>query len=76
MGRESLAARAEQAAGQHLVFGRLLSNEELANAVDQVTTADIARLGERILGPGKVASSVLGPRSSLGAGAAFEAVLH
>lgn len=76
MGRESLAARAEQAAGQHLIFGRLFSNEELANAVDQVTTADIARLGERVLGSGKVASSVLGPKSSLGAGTAFEAVFH
>ncbi|MFO1013134.1 MAG: pitrilysin family protein [Caulobacteraceae bacterium] len=76
MSNESLAARAELAASQYLVFGRVLSNEELAASVDRVTVADVARLGARLLAPGQVAAAVLGPKPSLSAGTAFEAALN
>ena len=41
MARESTAARAEQAAGQLLTFGRLFSIAETAEAIDAVTAADL-----------------------------------
>lgn len=69
MGRESPLARAEHAAGQLLVFGRLLGPREIARRIDEVTAEDLQRLGERMLGQGRAAASVLGPRA---AGAAAE----
>ncbi|HEX3406536.1 MAG TPA: pitrilysin family protein [Caulobacteraceae bacterium] len=75
MARESLAARAEQAAAQLLVFGRLLSPDEIAAAVDAVTPAAIRRLAERLLAPGLSAPAVLGPARSLGAADRFHQAL-
>ena len=75
MGREGALARAEQAAGQVLLFGRTLDPQEIAAEVDAVTAGDIARLTERILAPGKSAVAVLGPRTSLKAAPAFEKAL-
>ena len=75
MARESLAARAEQAAGQLLVFGRLLTTAEIAASIDAVGPADVKRLAERMLGAGKVTTASLGPAKSLGAGARFERAL-
>ena len=75
MGRESLAARAEQAAGQRLAFGRLLEPAELAGAIDAVTAESLARLGGRLLAPGRVAVSALGPKAAMGAPARFAAAL-
>jgi predicted Zn-dependent peptidase len=75
MARESLTARAEQAAGQVLLYGRLFTPHEIAVEIDAVTAEDMARLGARLLAPGKSADAVLGPRSALKAGAAFQAAL-
>jgi len=75
MGRESLAARAEQAAAQILAFDRLLTSAEMAAAVDAVTPEDVARVGAALLSPGRCATSVLGPRPAMDASARFEAAL-
>lgn len=75
MARESLAARAEQAAGQLLVFGRLLPTAEIAAAIDAVGPADIRRLAERLLSPRRAATAVLGPARSLAAAERFERAL-
>jgi predicted Zn-dependent peptidase len=75
MGRESALARAEQAAGQVLLFNRTLDPEAVAAEVDAVTAADLVRLTGRILAYGKAAVAVLGPKASLKAAPAFERAL-
>jgi predicted Zn-dependent peptidase len=75
MGRESALARAEQAAGQVLLFGRVLPPAELAETIDAVRPEDLARLGERILSAGACAAAVLGPRPALKAGEVFQRAL-
>ncbi|MDB5427234.1 MAG: peptidase family [Phenylobacterium sp.] len=75
MGREGALARAEQAAGQVLLFGRTLDPAEVAAEVDAVTPADLVALTERILAHGRAAMAVLGPKAALKAGPAFEAAL-
>jgi predicted Zn-dependent peptidase len=75
MGRESLAARAEQAAGQLLAFDRLLTPEEIAEAIDAVSPADVRRLAERLLAPGLTAPAVLGPARALAAADRFHRAL-
>jgi len=75
MGREGALARAEQAAGQVLLFGRTLEPAEVAAQVDAVTPADLVKLTERILAPKTAAVAVLGPKASLKAVPAFEAAL-
>jgi predicted Zn-dependent peptidase len=71
MARESLSARAEQAAAQLLVFGRLLTTPEIADAIDAVSAADLGRLAERIVAPKRSAPAVLGPSKALAAADAF-----
>jgi predicted Zn-dependent peptidase len=71
MGRESLAGRAEQAAGQLLVFGRLLTPEAIAEAIDAVDAAAIRRVAERLLAPRISAPAVLGPPRALAAADRF-----
>ena len=75
MARESALARAEQAAGQVLVFDRLFSPTETAQSIDDVTADDIVRVGERILAERASACAVLGPKRSAGAGRAYEDAL-
>ena len=75
MARESALARAEQAAGQVLVFDRLFSPNETAQSIDDVTADDIVRVGERILAERACACAVLGPKRSAGAGRAYEDAL-
>jgi predicted Zn-dependent peptidase len=75
MGREAALARAEQAAGQVLVFGHTLDPETLAAEIDAVTPADLARLTGRILAQRRTAVAVLGPRPALKAAPAFERAL-
>jgi predicted Zn-dependent peptidase len=75
MGREGALARAEQAAGQVLLFGRTLDPSDIAAEVDAVTPADLMKLTEQILAPKKAAVAVLGPKTSLKAAPAFEAAL-
>jgi predicted Zn-dependent peptidase len=76
MARESALARAEQAAGQVLLFDQPFTPVETAAAIDAVSAADIRRVGGRILEPGASACAVLGPRRSLDAGRVFEAALR
>jgi len=71
MARESLAVRAEQAAAQLLVFGRLLTPEEIAVAIDQVTPDDVRRVGGRLFDLRLSAPAVLGPRGLLVYGDGF-----
>ena len=75
MGRESALARAEQAAGQVLLFGKTLDPNDVAAEVDAVGPGDLVRLTERILASGKAAVAVLGPKASLKAAQAFEQAL-
>ena len=64
MARESLQARAEQAAGQVLLFDRVLSTAEVAADIDRVEACDLMRVGEAMLAPRQVAVSVLGPKAA------------
>ncbi len=75
MGREQPLSRAEQAAGQTLLFGRLFPAAEIAEAIDQVTAADFVRLGERMTRDRRCVVSVLGSKAALTAPQAFEAAL-
>jgi predicted Zn-dependent peptidase len=75
MGRESLTARAEQAAAQWLTFGRLLSPSEMAADIDAIEADDIARVAGRLLEPRRCTVSVLGPKAAMDAPARFEAAL-
>ena len=75
MARESALARAEQAAGQVLTFGRLFSADETAAAIDAVRVEDLQRLGQDLLAPGLCACAVLGPKRAAKAGEAFKTAL-
>jgi predicted Zn-dependent peptidase len=75
MARESCLARAEQAAGQVLLFGGPLSSLDMAEQIDAVVAADLARVGERLLAPRRCAVSALGPKKALKAAEAFETAL-
>ncbi len=75
MGRESALARAEQAAGQVLLFGRTLDPEAIAAEVSAVTVAQVAALAGKILAPRKVAAAVLGPKGALGAAEVLQRAL-
>lgn len=75
MAREQPLSRAEQAAGQVLLFDRLYPPAELAAEVDAVTPADVVRLGERLLGSRRCATAILGAKAALKAGPAFEKAL-
>ncbi len=75
MGREGALARAEQAAGQVLLFGKTLDPNEIAEEVDAVAPGDLVRVTQNILSSGKAAVAILGPRTSLKAGPAFEKAL-
>ena len=75
MARESPLARAEQAAGQVLLFGRILTTAEIARDIDAVTAADLARIGEGLLASRKAAVSILGPKVALKADEAFRRAL-
>lgn len=75
MAREHTLARAEQAAAQVLMFGRVLDPETLAAEVDAVTSADLARLAETVLQPRRSAVAVLGPKAAMKAAPAFDRAL-
>jgi predicted Zn-dependent peptidase len=75
MARESPLARAEQSAGQTLIFDRLFSTGEIAAAIAQVSIADVCAFGERMLASKRSATAVLGPKRALAAGQAFHEAL-
>jgi len=75
MAREQPLARAEQAAGQMLLFGRPLDPNEVAAEVDAVSAAQVAALAERIFAPRRSAVAVLGPKPALKAAEIFDKAL-
>jgi predicted Zn-dependent peptidase len=74
MARESPLNRAEQAAGQALLFGHLFSPKVLAASVDAVTAEDIKRVGARALTG--AATAVLGSKKAAKAAESFQATKH
>jgi len=46
------------------LFDRTLSAAEIAASIDAVTPADIARLGQRLLAPGRCVGAGAGPETS------------
>ncbi|MGB1548500.1 MAG: insulinase family protein, partial [Alphaproteobacteria bacterium] len=64
MARESSAARCEQLANQLLVFGRPIPPEEIADRVDAVDGAAIARVASRLC-KSKPTLAALGPIARL-----------
>jgi predicted Zn-dependent peptidase len=75
MSRESLLARAEQAAGQFLTHGQILSPGSLAESIDAVTPDRIHELTGALLGPERSTVSVLGPRGGAEVSKRFEAAV-
>ncbi len=71
MARESPLSRAERAAGQALLFDRLISPEETRAGVEEVTIESLRTLVADILAPCLAATATLGPRKAAGAGPAF-----
>ncbi|RYF89764.1 MAG: insulinase family protein, partial [Caulobacteraceae bacterium] len=76
MAREQPLSRTETAAGQALLFDRLFSAAELAEAIDAVTRADIARVGARLMQSNLSAGAVLGSNASLRAVEDFAGALR
>ena len=64
MSLESTSARAEQAAGQLLVFDRIITTEEIVSKIDSVTGDDMARVARRIFA-GKPTLAAMGPLARL-----------
>ena len=75
MGREGALARAEQAAGQVLLFGRTLDPTDVAAEVDAVTPGRPRQTDRTDPGAKKAAVAVLGPKAALKAAPAFETAL-
>jgi predicted Zn-dependent peptidase len=76
MSRESLSARAEQAAAQVLVFGAPVSAAQFARAIDAVELADMARVAQRCLAAKGAAIAVLGPAAAGAAADRFSRALR
>ncbi|HEY3813445.1 MAG TPA: pitrilysin family protein [Caulobacteraceae bacterium] len=75
MARESPVGRAERAAAQVLLFGRVIPPEETRAGVNAVTSDSLRALVADILAPKKSANATLGPRKAAGAGPAFTKAL-
>ena len=65
MGLERPAARAEMIAGQLLVFGRVLTPEEIAANFDAVDAATVRKFAARVMEAGSPALAALGPVGKL-----------
>jgi len=76
MGREAPLARAEQAAGQVILFGRPLDPLALAEAIDAVTPAELAVIGRTVASSGRATVATLGPKRASAAVKAFHAGLR
>ncbi|CAN5380833.1 pitrilysin family protein [soil metagenome] len=75
MSREPPLSRAEQNAGQAILFDRLIEPSELAAAVDAVTAEDFATYGRSLVQAGAAATAVLGPKTAGSAGRVFSETL-
>jgi len=76
MARESALARAEQAAGQVLLFDRLFTTKEIGASIDQVEANDVQRLGSSLLEPRLTATAALGAKGAAAAAEGFSRALH
>jgi predicted Zn-dependent peptidase len=61
MSLESSSSRVEQVGRQLLIFGRPISADEIAAAVDKVDAAAVIRCARRVLGAGAPVVAALGP---------------
>ncbi|HEX4098190.1 MAG TPA: pitrilysin family protein [Caulobacteraceae bacterium] len=75
MARESPLVRAEQAAGQMLLFGRLFSARQIAEGVEAVSAADVRALGEALMEPAACVGAALGPARAMAAPEKFRKAL-
>jgi predicted Zn-dependent peptidase len=75
MARESPMVRAEQAAGQMLLFGKLFSAQEIAEGVEAVSAEDVRALGDSLLAPAACVGATLGPARALAAAERFQRAL-
>ncbi len=75
MGREPPLSRAEQNAGQAILFDRLMPPAELAATVDAVDASAFAAYGRAVVEAGIAATAVLGPKTASAAGRAFSEAL-
>ena len=72
MARESPLGRAEQAAGQMLLFGKLFSAQQIAEGVEAVSAEDVRALGEQVLAAGLCVAASLGPARAMTAPERFQ----
>lgn len=75
MAREQPLSRAEQAAAQVLMFDAPLDPARLAEQIDAVSAADLARLGAEMLRPGLAVAAALGPKPAMKAAEGFQRAL-
>jgi len=75
MARESPHVRAEQAAGQMLLFGRLFSAQEIADGVEAVSAAEVRAVGEAPLASGVCVAAALGSARAMKAPERFRGSL-
>lgn len=75
MARESALARAEQSAGQTLLFDRLFTANDIGASIDAVSTDDVRAAGEGLLTSGLTASAVLGTKAASKASQGFSRTL-
>jgi predicted Zn-dependent peptidase len=75
MGLESPLTRAEHAAGQALLFNRLLPTQELAAAIEATTPDDFRAYGEVVLSSRRRALATLGSKRAGEAAKAFDRAL-
>jgi len=65
----------EHAAGQALLFNRLMPTQELAGAIEATTAEDFRDYGETVLSSGRRALATLGPKRAGEAAKAFDRAL-
>lgn len=75
MARESALARAEQSAGQTLLFDRLFTATEIGASIDAVSADDVRAAGEGLLAPGLTATAILGNKMASKASQGFSRTL-
>ena len=72
MARESPLVRAEQAAGQMLLFGKLFSAQQIAEGVEAVSAEEVRALGQQVLAAGLCVAASLGPARAMTAPERFQ----
>jgi predicted Zn-dependent peptidase len=65
MSMESSPSRCEQLAKQTLIYGRVIPNQELIDAIDSVGTRAVQRVMGRLTGSGGLSLAALGPVEQL-----------